>query len=90
MINWGALGVVGLVSLAVGVVVVVLVALALVGLSAREPARGLGNVDPDSPPDATIDGTPPVGLTTAAAMSAAAGTALAAVSLRQLWSTAWP
>jgi hypothetical protein len=69
------------VSLAVGVIVVVHVALALVGLSAREQAQGAGNVDPDAPPDATIDGTPPVGLATAPAMSAAAGTALAAVCL---------
>jgi hypothetical protein len=37
MINWGALGVVSLVSLAARVVIVVLLALALVGLSAREP-----------------------------------------------------
>ena len=36
-INWGALGVVAVVSLVVGVLVVVLVSLALVGLSAREP-----------------------------------------------------
>jgi len=35
-INWGALGIVAVVSLAVGVLVVVLVSLALVGLSARE------------------------------------------------------
>ena len=40
MIDWGALGLVGLVSLAVGVIVVVLVAIALVGLSAREMAQG--------------------------------------------------
>lgn len=37
-INWGALGVVAVVSLVVGVVLVILVSLALVGLSAREPA----------------------------------------------------
>ena len=36
-INWGALGVVAVVSLVVAVLVVVLVSLALVGLSAREP-----------------------------------------------------
>jgi hypothetical protein len=36
-INWGALGVVAVVSLVVGVLVVVLVSFALVGLSAREP-----------------------------------------------------
>ena len=35
-INWGALSVVGAVSLVIGVLVVVLVSLALVGLSARE------------------------------------------------------
>ena len=39
MINWGALGVVSLVSLAGGVVVVVLVALALVGLRPRARRR---------------------------------------------------
>ena len=38
MINWAALGLVGVVSLAVAVAVVVLVALAIVGLSAREHA----------------------------------------------------
>ncbi len=72
MINWGALGVVAVVSLAIGVAVVVLVALALVGLSARE---GL--------PDAveSADGTEPVGRATSAAMSPAAGTAVAAVCL---------
>ncbi len=81
MINWGALGLVGLVSLAVGVVVVVLVAIALVGLSARELAEGESNVSPDAPATATIDGTPPVGLATAPAMSAALGTVLAVVCL---------
>lgn len=81
MINWGALGLVGLVSLAVGVIVVVLVAIALVGLSARELAQGEGNVSPDTSAEATIDGTPPVGLATAPAMPAAAGTALAVVCL---------
>ena len=41
-INWASLGVVVVVSLAVGVVVVVLVSLALTGLSARvaQPAGG--------------------------------------------------
>jgi hypothetical protein len=85
MINWGALGLVGLVSLAVGVIVVVLVAIALVGLSARELAEGESNVSPDAPATATatatIDGTPPVGLATAPAMSAALGTVLAVVCL---------
>jgi hypothetical protein len=38
MINWAALGMVGVVSLAVAIAVVVLVALAIVGLSAREHA----------------------------------------------------
>ena len=38
-INWGALGIVAVVSLVVGVLVVVLVSLALVGLSAHEPAH---------------------------------------------------
>jgi hypothetical protein len=37
-IHWEALAAVALVSLVVGVLVVVLVSLALVGLSAREPA----------------------------------------------------
>lgn len=37
LINWGALGVVAVVSLVIGVLIVVLVSLALVGLSAREP-----------------------------------------------------
>ena len=35
-IDWGSLGIVALVSLAIAVAVVVLVALAIVGLSARE------------------------------------------------------
>jgi hypothetical protein len=38
VINWGALGLVAIVSLAIGVLVVVLASLALVGLSTREPA----------------------------------------------------
>ncbi|HEY0812197.1 MAG TPA: hypothetical protein VGE11_02870 [Pseudonocardia sp.] len=81
MINWGALGLVGLVSLAVGVIVVVLVATALVGLSARELAEGETDVSPDGGASATIDGTPPVGLATGPAMSEGAGTAVAAVCL---------
>jgi hypothetical protein len=36
MINWGAIGLVGIVSLAVAVAVVMLVSFAIVGLSARE------------------------------------------------------
>ena len=39
-IDWSALGLVGLVSLAVGVVVVVLFALGIVGLSARRQTVG--------------------------------------------------
>jgi Mn2+/Fe2+ NRAMP family transporter len=74
MINWGALGAVSRVSLAAGVVIVVLVALALVGLSAREPAADTEAAD-------TADGTEPVGRATGPVMSAAAGTALAAVCL---------
>ena len=81
MIDWGALGLVGLVSLAVGVIVVVLVAIALVGLSAREMAEGESNVSPDAPAGATIDGTPPVGLATGPAMSQGTGTAVAVVCL---------
>ena len=63
-----------LVSLAAGVVIVVLVALALVGLSAREPAADTEAAD-------TADGTEPVGRATGPVMSAAAGTTLAAVCL---------
>jgi len=74
MINWGALGVVSLVSLAAGVVIVVLLALALVGLSAREPAL----VDDAA---ASADGAGPVGKATGPVMSAAAGTALAGLCL---------
>ena len=47
-INWGALGVVAVVSLAVGVLVVVLVSLALVGLSAREPDPAAEPADDDA------------------------------------------
>ena len=39
LVNWGALGVVAIVSLAIGVLVVVLASLALVGLSPRGPAE---------------------------------------------------
>ena len=76
MINWGALGAVSLVSLAAGVVIVVLVASALVGLSAREPAADTEAADTD-----TADGTEPVDRATGPVMSAAAGTAPAAVCL---------
>lgn len=73
MINWGALGLVGLVSLAAGVAVVVLVSFALVGLSAREPVHDGSAV--------SSDGAEPVGLATTSPMSPAAGTALAAICL---------
>lgn len=42
MIDWGALGLVGIVSFAAAVAVVVLVSFALVGLSAREAAADGG------------------------------------------------
>jgi hypothetical protein len=44
-INWGALGIVAVVSLVVGVLVVVLVSFALVGLSTREPDEAAGPAD---------------------------------------------
>jgi len=75
MINWGALGVVSLVSIGAGVVIVVLLALALVGLSAREAAA-----DGDLP-EVPADATELVGRATGPAMSPAAGTALAAMCL---------
>jgi hypothetical protein len=71
-INWGSLGIVALVSLAVGVLVVVLVSLALVGLSAREPAT-------DGEP-VSADETPIIGRNSST-MSPALGTAVAAVCL---------
>ena len=49
-VNWGALGVVTIVSFAVGVLVVVLVSLAVVGLSAREPAQGGERASADERP----------------------------------------
>jgi hypothetical protein len=67
-INWGALALVAVVSLAVGVLLVVLVSLALVGLSAREPASS-GEVT-----EGTTAGRP-------GGLSPAAGTATAAVCL---------
>ena len=66
-INWGALALVAVVSLAVGVLVVVLVSLALVGLSARETAAG----------GEAAEGTS----TTRGRLSPAVGTATAAVCL---------
>ena len=71
-INWGSLGIVAVVSLAVGVLVVVLVSLALVGLSAREAA-------PDGEP-VSADDTPIIGRGSST-MSPAAGTAVAGVCL---------
>jgi hypothetical protein len=71
-INWGALGVVTIVSFAVGVLVVVLVSLAVVGLSAREPAQG-GET-------ASADDTPVIGRG-GSMLSPAAGTAVAVVCL---------
>lgn len=71
-INWGALGVVTIVSFAIGVLVVVLVSLAVVGLSAREPAR-------DGEP-VSADDTPVIGRG-GSALSPAAGTAVAVVCL---------
>lgn len=49
-INWGALGVVAIVSFAVAVLVVILVSLALVGLSARAPAQEGEPVSADETP----------------------------------------
>jgi len=51
-VNWGALGVVAIVSLAIGVLVVVLASLALVGLSTREPVE----LDPVSVDESPIIG----------------------------------
>ena len=70
-VNWGALGVVTIVSFAVGVLVVVLVSLAMVGLSAREPAQG---------ERASADDTPVIGRG-GSTLSPAAGTAVAVVCL---------
>jgi hypothetical protein len=71
-VNWGALGVVTIVSFAVGVLVVVLVSLAMVGLSAREPAqRG---------ERASTDDTPVIGRG-GSTLSPAAGTAVAVACL---------
>jgi ABC-type nickel/cobalt efflux system permease component RcnA len=71
-INWGSLGIVAVVSLAVGVLVVVLVSLALVGLSAREAA-------PDGEP-VSADDTPIIGRGSNT-MSPTVGTAVAGVCL---------
>ena len=69
-IHWEALAAVALVSLVVGVLVVVLVSLALVGLSAREPAPAR------EPADET-----PVISRGGSGLSPAAGTLVAAVCL---------
>ena len=65
-INWGALGVVATVSLVIAVLIVVLVSLALVGLSAREPAPAGGAL---------------VIARTGSGLSRTAGTVMAAVCL---------
>ena len=71
-INWGALGVVSIVSFAVAVLVVVLVSLALVGLSARAPAQDGEPVSADETP-IIGRGSPP--------LSPAAGATVAAICL---------
>ncbi len=72
-INWGSLGLVALVSFAVGVIVVVLVSLAMVGLSAREAAPPEGEL-------VSADDTPLIGRNTSA-MSPGLGTTVAAICL---------
>ena len=69
-IDWGALAIVAVVSLAVGVLVVVLVSFALVGLSAREPTLAAE----------TKDATPVVG-PRQNRLSPSAGVVTAALSL---------
>jgi hypothetical protein len=71
-INWGALGVVTIVSFAIGVLVVVLVSLAVVGLSARETVQ-----DGER---GSADDTPVIGRG-GSTLSPAAGTAVAVVCL---------
>ena len=71
-INWGALGVVAIVSFAIAVLVVVLVSLALVGLSAREPEREGELVSADETPIIGRGDSP---------LLPAAGTAVAVVCL---------
>ena len=71
-INWGALGVVTIVSFAIGVLVVVLVSLAMVGLSAREPACEGDPVSADETPVIGRGGN---------TLSPAAGTSVAVVCL---------
>ena len=67
-IDWGALGMVAVVSLAVGVVVVVLVSLALVGLSAR--------ADPADQPPAIGRGMTPAAGTAMATLCLIAASAI--------------
>ena len=69
-IDWSALGIVAVVSLAIGVLVVVLVSFALVGLSARQP----------SPTGEAAGETPVVGRRPSR-LSPTAGTATAAFCL---------
>jgi hypothetical protein len=71
-INWGALGVVTIVSFAIGVLVVVLVSLAVVGLSARETVQDGERGAADDTPVVGRGGT---------TLSPAAGTAVAVVCL---------
>ena len=71
VINWGALGVVAIVSLAIGVLVVVLASLALVGLSTREPV----DLDPVSADESPIIGRG------GSKLSPTAGTVVAAACL---------
>jgi hypothetical protein len=71
-ISWGALGVVTIVSFAIGVLVVVLVSLAVVGLSARETVPDGERVSADDTPVIGRGGS---------TLSPAAGTAVAVVCL---------
>jgi hypothetical protein len=61
-INWGSLGIVAVVSIAVGVAVVVLVALALVGLSARVRQPVGGPEDGSAPRLSAASGTAVAGV----------------------------
>jgi hypothetical protein len=70
-VNWAALGIVAIVSLAIGVLVVVLASLALVGLSTREPV----DLDPVS-----VDESPIIGRG-GSKLSLAGGTVVATVCL---------
>ena len=70
-VNWGALGVVAIVSLAIGVLVVVWASLALVGLSPRGP---------DEHEPVSADASPIIGRG-GSRLSPATGTALATACL---------